>query len=154
MRDSIGGIYAITVVLIFIVLMSGFLAYTTNYNKAYKMKNRIITILEKYDNEVSTAAQKEIQKYAKSIGYSADREYTSKCDGVNFKLDSYKVGWCYSEKDKNGTGVGGTGEEYTSRYVDVKTFVSIDIPVFNNIFSNIKYFTVTGATKQITKLKN
>jgi len=163
MRDSIGGVYSLAIVFAFIIIISGFLAYTTNYNKAYKMKNKIITILEKYDNDINAdhdAPQKEIQAYAKSIGYSADKNYTSKCASTNFTNDSRNVGWCYKITTKNGNGVGETGAgaredgnyEYTSKYVDIKTFVSIDVPILNTIFPNIRLFTVTGATKQITKV--
>lgn len=157
MRDSIGGVYSLTIVFLFIAIASGYIAYTTNYNKAYKMKNKIIDILEKYDNDADNSdAQLEIKEYANSIGYSADTKYSSKCVDP-WEKDKYHIGWCYKITDKNGQGVGETGNrkentEYTSNYVNVKTFVSIDVPIFNNIFPNIKYFTVTGATKQITKI--
>ena len=42
MREAFGGYAAIGIVSLFIIVVSGFLAFTTNYNKAFKMKNRII----------------------------------------------------------------------------------------------------------------
>ena len=136
MNDSIGGIYALALVFFGIVIISGFMAFTTNYNKAFKMKNRIVYILEKYDNNpTSSDALEEIRDYAKSIGYS-------------------NTGWCYqviynSKKDE---ATNGSIDEYESKYVNVRTFVSIDIPILNTLFPHIKYFSVDGSTKQIVKL--
>lgn len=151
MREALGGYLALVIVFGFIIIISGFLAFTTNYNKAFKMKNRIITILEKYDNKVTDQAEREIRDYAKSIGYSASKKYTNNdCNGVDFTLDKYNVGWCYRVKTfkSNVKKV----NEYTSTYVDVKTYVSIDVPILNSIFPHINFFRVTGATRQMTKL--
>lgn len=155
MREALGSYYALIVVFGFIIIISGFLAFTTNYNKAFKMKNRIITILEKYNNDPNNSnAQKEIKAYASSIGYSASKKYTtSGCDGVEYTLDSNNTGWCFKVHKEEPTIPGKKGNtEYTSRYVDIKTFVSIDVPILNNIFPNLKLFTVTGSTRQMTKL--
>lgn len=157
MREALGSYYALLIVFGFIIIISAFLAFTTNYNKAFKMKNRIITILEKNNNEVTDRAQREIRDYAKSIGYSASKKYTNNdCDGVDFALDKYNVGWCYRVKELGSKKTIASGKkgvtEYKSNYIDVKTFVSIDVPIFNNIFPYLNFFQVTGATRQITKL--
>lgn len=155
MREALGSYYALLIVFGFIIIISSFLAFTTNYNKAFKMKNRIITILEKYNNNPNNKeAQKEIKNYASSIGYSASKQYTNTgCNGVDYQLDSNNTGWCYKVHKDEPTVPGKKGtSEYTSTYVDIRTFVSIDVPIFNNIFPNIKLFTVEGSTKQITKL--
>ena len=164
MRDSIGSIYPLVIVISFIVLMSGFLAFSVNYNKAFRTKNRIIYILEKYGNDpTNSEAQAEIKNYANEIGYNASKEYTLGCDGVKFVKDGNNTGWCYnvvtvSSDTTNGSGANERGltngaiAEYKTTYVNVKTFVSIDVPIFNKLFSKIKFFTVSGSTKQITTL--
>ena len=155
MNNSIGGIYALALVFFGIVIISGFMAFTTNYNKAFKMKNRIVYILEKYDNNpTSSDALEEIRDYAKSIGYSASSQFTSSCNGTSYTLDGNNTGWCYqviynSKKDE---ATNGSIDEYDSKYVNVRTFVSIDIPILNTLFPHIKYFSVDGSTKQIVKL--
>lgn len=151
MNNSIGGVYALALVFFGIVIISGFMAFTTNYNKAFKMKNRIVYILERYDNNpTSDEALGEIRAYAKSIGYSASSQFTSTCDGADYTLDSNNTGWCYkvvynSKKDQ---ATNGEIDEYESKYVNVRTFVSIDIPILNTLFPHIKYFSVDGSTKQ------
>lgn len=158
MRDSIGSVYPLVIVIGFIVLMSGFLAFSVNYNKAFRMKNKIIYVLEKYNNNpASVEAQNEIREYAQSIGYSASGEYTAGCNGSSYSRDANSTGWCYKQivtsNDVNGERTNGEIAEYVSTYVNVKTFVSIDVPIFNKLFPNIRFFTVTGSTKQITTLK-
>lgn len=160
MREATGGIYALGIVFAFIIIISSFLAFTTNYNKAFKMKNRIITILEQHHNDPSNSeVQKQIREYAQSIGYSASKEYTRGCNGVDYALDSNNTGWCYkinqvsSNKTMSTSGDKGI-QEYTSTYVDVVTFVSIDVPILNQLFPNLNLFQVTGSTRQLTEINN
>ena len=154
MRDSIGGIFSLAMVFAFIIIISGFIAFTTNYNKAFKMKNRIINILEKYGNDpTNNKALEEITEYAKVIGYSASSNYTKTCNGSTYTLDSNNTGWCYNVKTLSSQKTNGGIKEYIATYVDVKTFVSIDIPILNALFPNLRMFSVTGSTKQITKLE-
>lgn len=153
MRDSLGGVYSLGIVFAFIIIISGFLAFTTNYNKAFKMKNRIINVLEKYGNDPTNSnAQEEIKEYANSIGYSASKKYTAGCNGVSYTLDSNNTGWCYNIKKVSSDKTNGSIKEYVTTYIDVKTFVSIDVPILNSLFPNIRFFTVKGSTKQIVKL--
>ena len=49
MRESIGTQTIFKAVLIFTFLFSGFIAVAITYNKAYKIKNEVINILEKYE---------------------------------------------------------------------------------------------------------
>lgn len=46
MRDAIGGVVNIQIILVFIVIVSGYLAFSVNYTKAFRVKNKIITTLE------------------------------------------------------------------------------------------------------------
>lgn len=155
MKDSIGGVYSLGIVFAFIIIISGFLAFTTNYNKAFKMKNRIINVLEKYQNDPDNQdAQQEIKEYANSIGYNASKKYTTGCNGVSYTLDRNNTGWCYSVRTVSSNDTNGGVTEYVSTYVDVETFVSIDIPILNNLFPHIRLFTVTGSTKQIVKMND
>lgn len=155
MRDSVGGVYALSIVFAFIIIVSGVLAFTVNYNKAFKMKNRIITIIEKYENDInghSIDIKKEIRESAKEISYSASPAFTRICASENYKIDN-ESGYCYQEIKSRENKFAGV-DEYTTTYVNVKTFVSIDIPILNRLFPHLNFFSVTGSTKQITKLAN
>ena len=43
MRDALGGIVNITIIVVFLVIVSGYLAFNVNYTKAFRVKNKIIT---------------------------------------------------------------------------------------------------------------
>ena len=46
MRDGIGSVVMITIIIVFIVAASSYLAFNVNYTKAFRMKNKIISIYE------------------------------------------------------------------------------------------------------------
>ena len=47
MRESMGGTWLFGIMALFIVLFSGFIAYSISYTKAFKTKNQIINLIEK-----------------------------------------------------------------------------------------------------------
>ena len=74
MKDALGGIVNIWFIAVFIVIISGYLAFSIQYNKAFRMKNEIIEAIEQcdgYENGTSRlCAQEIITSYMKQIGYS------------------------------------------------------------------------------------
>ena len=46
MRDSIAGAWLYSIILIFIVILVGFIAISINYNKAYKLKTTVVNLIE------------------------------------------------------------------------------------------------------------
>ena len=44
MRDAIGGSVNLVIIVVFMLLVSGYLAFNINYTKAFKVKNKIILI--------------------------------------------------------------------------------------------------------------
>ena len=51
MRDSIGGTVILVIIMVFMVFAIAYLAYNVNYQKAFRMKNKIISIYEKYNGK-------------------------------------------------------------------------------------------------------
>ena len=47
MKESIGNVWLFTVVLIFIMIFAAYLTVTLNYSKAFKIKNEVLSIIEK-----------------------------------------------------------------------------------------------------------
>ncbi len=156
MNQSIGSVWPLAFTLAFIAFISGFLAFTVNYNKAYKMKDRIVYILEKNDNKLPSSSgsdeiSAEIKAYADKIGYNASEAYTQTCNDMGNNVYALN-GVCYQEVKVSSDNTNGINKEYTTKYVNIRTFVSIDVPIFNRIFSNIPVFSVKGSTKQVTSL--
>ena len=68
MREAIGTQTVFKTILIFTFLFSGFIAVAITYNKAYKIKNEVINILEKYEG-VNSQSLTIINNYLDNSGY-------------------------------------------------------------------------------------
>ena len=152
MKDAFGGIFSLFLIGFFIAMISGILAFTVNYAKAFKMKNSVISNLERFEagpgcfyGTGSDDCEARIIEYAKSIGYSPAG---GNCDseGMNAGVGNIFCYKCFAStnsdkdwyKNHNTTGV----------YCTVSTKVNIDIPVFNKIM-DLKIFKVHGETRVI-----
>lgn len=146
MNDSIGGAMLLNIVIfivsILLLLLIGFLSYS----KAYKVKNRIVNIVnkyEKYDTTIdasgSNAMINEINSDLASIGYSVRER--SNCDNTSLgevvpTNSSYN--YCVYKNE-----VDSTAEVGKSYYYVIETFSTIEIPLVGNILT----IPVHGETK-------
>ncbi|MBQ6477666.1 MAG: hypothetical protein IJI43_04465 [Bacilli bacterium] len=159
MSDAIGGVFNIVIIAVFLVLISGYMAFNVNYSKAFKFKNKIISNLEAYDGECGsgTNCANDIDEYGKKIGYSVFRISPNDISGDYSKVDGSYISsgspscpnnqYCiipYTETIKLAR-----GKNKTTRYYKVITVVNVDIPVINRIMPGIKLFHVTGDTKKM-----
>ena len=137
MRDAIGGVFNITFVAIFIVVISGYLAFTISYSKAFKVKNKIISVLEQYQG-YSPAAQDKINIYIKEIGYNT----------VNKQKEGWdcQMGYCVKWNDETSS-----ANSFPTGYYSVITYVQIDLPIFNKFLPFLNKFQTTGDTMTIRK---
>ena len=55
MRDAFGGLVNIVIIVVFIVVVSGYLAFNVTYTKAFKVKNKMISLLEQYEGKCGSA---------------------------------------------------------------------------------------------------
>lgn len=143
MRDAFGGIVNIVIIVVFLTLVSGYLAFNVNYTKAFRVKNKIISTFEEYegncDNE-SSACNTKIQNYMKELGYSAP--------DFNLTSEGYtcKYGYCYKKIEVT---TGDVSETKQRAYYKIVTQINIDIPIINKILPGLKIFQVSGDTKPI-----
>ena len=56
MKQSIANVWILGLVITFILIFSAFIIITINYNKVFKMKNTVITIIEKHNGMTSKRA--------------------------------------------------------------------------------------------------
>lgn len=49
MRQSIGATWILQLVIVFMLIFVGFLALSINYTKAFRIKNEVLSIIEKYE---------------------------------------------------------------------------------------------------------
>ncbi len=141
MREAIGATWLFNIVIVFILLFTGYLCLAINYSRAYNVKNEVVDIIER-NNGYNTRAQEEIANYLSKIGYRT----TGKCEeGMKGNNDdkSYGLGesvYCYKEMK-----TGGEDDYADSTYYQVQVFFRIDLPVLRDVFT----FSVKGDSNQL-----
>ena len=136
MRNAIGGTWLFGLVATFIVLMSGFLAISINYHKAYLVRSDLIDMIEQrehYDAEI-------VDNYFNQAGNFA----TGRCP------DLEEYGKSLSSKNANGKSRycvyyrnADDDTNIPKAYYKVNVFFKIDLPVIRSIFT----MRVPGTTK-------
>lgn len=150
MRDAFGGAFSIKLMLIFLILYVSFICVALNYARAFRVKNRIINIIEQYEGynkDNSTYVDEMINEYLNNAGYSIKYDDTRKANGES-------VSGC--EADFNG--FIGKGRGYCinqiidtstkSTYYQVETYMKFTLPIVNVNFP----IAIRGETRKIEKL--
>ena len=151
MREAIGSAFIVNMILVFIAVISALLIGSINYSKAYKVKDRIVYIIEKYDGW-NSGAQEEVDKQLKTLGYRIDSGFGSNCESLYKKKygNSYKV-----DNLLHGKNVGTSQYNYCvyrvhfdsgiGDYYSVTTFMRFDIPLIGGLL----VFPISGETSVI-----
>lgn len=157
MRDSIGATWIFSICLTFIVLFTAYLAISVNYAKAFKIKNRVISMIEEHEG-YNSSMNEDIISYLVDQGYTAkgvctselitdasstsgrywelqscikyDGDTTSRCNACVYRMNTH------SDIDEVGTG---------QAYYKVLTFFRFDLPVIGNMLT----FQVSGESNMI-----
>lgn len=145
MRDSLGGIPIIAIVVVFIVAALGYMAFNVNYTKAFRMKNKVIDILEDYGGPEKCSSnadcKRDIKEYRDSIGYSTGGTISCKSGYTSFE-DLF----CWYRIPNNN---GGIDEGTTYSSYQIATKINVDIPIVRNFVANISSFYIEGQTAPI-----
>lgn len=159
MRDAFGGLVNIAIIIVFLVIVSGYMAYNVSYAKAFRVKNKIISTIEEFDGKCDFSKKgdtcvKVIDTYMAQIGYnplgkdkatSASFDAPSNCRASSVNC---QTGYCTMKCEYNSDK--GIGNKYY--YYRVVTYVTLDIPIVNKVMSGMSVFQVTGDTMRIKKL--
>lgn len=149
MRDAVGGTFMIKVLLIFLAVYIIFMAAALNYAKAFRVKNRVMDIIEQNEgmeeadfNNLSgtntSGVTGKINEYLNTISYNVELTEKNKEN----KGTCFEKGFCIDIKeDTNIDGI-------VSTYYRVTTFVRIEFPFFNLNFT----IPITGETRKIERI--
>ena len=69
MKESVANSYVFSIIIVIVGVCSGLIIVSMNYSKVFKMKNRIIQILEKHGTYNNNEVRDEIDTFLKSAGY-------------------------------------------------------------------------------------
>ncbi|MEG2321921.1 MAG: hypothetical protein RSB71_00315 [Bacilli bacterium] len=120
MKEAIGTSYVFNFVIIFVGVMIALLIGSIAYTKGFKIRNRIINIIEKhegYDNNT----EDEIKEDLRTIGY---QNTTKKCGNHNGR-----------QPFNNNSGYNYCIYQYSTAkgpYYGVKVFIHFDIPIIGD----------------------
>lgn len=145
MRESIGNSYVFNIIIVFVGIIILILIGSLSYSKAFKIKTKVISIIEKNKGYNNTTVRTEIDDYLNTAGYRVTR--TSERNNSSLRC-----------KDVNGVKAMNTGNNYdyciyrfdTVRgpYYRVTVFISFDIPVISSYLR----IPMSGETRVIYEL--
>lgn len=160
MREAIGGTWLFQIVIVFVLLFSGFMCLTINQSKAFNVKDRIIQTIQSYDGidlnsqcTGSGGALCEIASYLIDSAYrtTGDCRKESEKDGVTYygftkegKTSNNNAAFCVAKV------VSETSNSYSAElpsvsYYRVVVFYQLDLPIFHDLFN----FKIKGDTRTI-----
>ena len=138
MQEAFGGLLNVFLLALFLTIVSGVLAVSVNYIKAFRMKNYVISSIEKYEatsclKNQQSACSNEIVSSANKLGYSGSgltcpHGYSPDFNGL----------YCFKSKFHS----------KGSYSYSVITQVDFNFPVINKILS-FDFFQVHGDTRVI-----
>lgn len=151
MKEAIGQTFSLEFIIVFLLLLNGYMAFNVNYTKAFRVKNEIRSIIQKNEG-LTKEAMKDIDDYMQKVNYTQSEGFTDWCskDGRDLYVcttpSNRKFCMDVVTSDKYGTRDG----HNIAAYYTVYTFVDINIPLINRIYDTIGgIFAVTGETSLI-----
>ena len=146
MREAFGGAFTIKLMLIFLAIYIAFIAVALNYAKAFRVKNRIIDIIEQnegidsYDDTKEGSVIGNINSYLNTVGYYVNLANIKNNNTEN--INCYDRGYCIEETTAPVT------DGITSKYYKVTTYININFPFFKLSFN----IPITGETRKIERI--
>lgn len=149
MRQAIGSTWIMQLVIVFMLIFVAFLTLSINYTKAYKIKNEVLTFLEKYEGATSgeNGSVALINNYLRYNGYRTVGSCPAESYGAS-SLESNtlvpiseggKYYYCVRK-------VNTSNQTFPNRSsYELETFFKFNLPIFGDIFT----FRVTGETIDI-----
>ena len=147
MREVTGSTWTFQMIILFMLIFAAFLALVLNYSKAYNVKNRMLSVIEKYEGVTSESARV-INNYNIQKGYNTkgtcpkDENWIGAIDldgTFEVSQNGEEYYYCFIERTININSV-----PYI--YYDVIVFYHFNLPVIGDLFM----YRIKGETKEFT----
>ena len=153
MKDSIGGMWLLGIIMTFMVLLITFVTLSLNYSTVFRLKSDMINAIEE-SNGFNTQTKIKIDGIISDYGYKtfktcSFKEHTGNVLGILKDssgdapplVNNYTrpVNYCII-REKNHT-----SRARTETYYTIQVFFGFDLPVLGDIFT----FRVNGETNQV-----
>ena len=141
MRTPIAYTFIFNLMIIFILIVFAFMAGTMSYYKAFKVNNRIVHSIEKFEG-FNSDSQLEIEIFLGSMSYkSGGKRCAETYKGMTLVHEGVTYSYCIYIDLENPK----SGEYYN---YGVLTYMSIDFPLLNVV--NFPVFTRTNEIYKFT----
>ena len=145
MREGIGSVFLYNMIILFIIIVFGLISATISYYKAFKINERILASIEKFEG-FNSLAKYDITNYLTSIGYTSLQTDIQSSDCPKFPNNTDKGTltvdkksshlYCvYFHKDDRGekekSKVNGDEQPIYYNY-SVVIYIFIDLPIVGN----------------------
>lgn len=137
MKEAIGNSFLVTLSIVFLFLIMSLLVASLSYSKAYKAKNKIVSVIEKY-NGFDASAEDEVNTDLFKMGYKTNttsrrcKEYENKVLLHDTEAGTYD--YCVYEVSST-----------RGRYYQVVTYMHFDVPIIEQYLT----FEVKGDSRTI-----
>ncbi|MGE5455833.1 MAG: hypothetical protein ACM3O4_01830 [Ignavibacteriales bacterium] len=135
MRESIANSYIFNLIIVFVGILIVLLVGSLSYSKTFKIKTRIIEIIEKYETYNNGVVRTEINTLLSQAGYKVTRGTPKACPSLNGQTainNQSNYRYCiYKFSDVRGY------------YYTVTVFISFEFPVIGDVVE----FPLTGQTR-------
>ena len=150
MRDAISGAMTLQIIVIFMIIINCYLAFSVNYTKAFRVKNEIRSIVEKNEG-MTCSAISQINDLMLKSNYKMNTQFENWCSNNGYTVARLDAGsFCYKYNKVDVTGTSNDLSTYKGAYYTIATFVNVDIPLVNNLLPFAgNLFLVKGETALI-----
>lgn len=150
MKEAMGGVFSLEFIIVFLLILNGYMAFNVNYTKAFRVKNEIRSIIQKNEG-LTDNAMNQIEEYMNKVNYTQAQGFNDYCSkkGMYTCNTANKRYFCMNvtTSDKYGKNTQGYN---IAAYYSVTTFVDINIPIINKFFDRLGgLFAVNGETSLI-----
>lgn len=143
MRDAVGGSLLLNLIVIFTSVVILFFVGILSYSKAYKVKNRIVEVIERTDGNITDNILGEINNELTKVGYKVigsapddDKCSRDSSRGACTNLNTSTFNYCICQH-------GGTD----AKIFEVITYAQFEFPVIGDLLT----IPVKGETKMLGK---
>lgn len=152
MSDAVGGVVNVVLIVFFIVAIASYMAFNVNYQKAFNVKNEIVSLYEEYNGRCTTNCKTEIANYEAKLGYKNIKLVSKNAAETCFEQYGYCVeGVEARAKYEKDSAINKSIVHYC--YFKIRTQVLVDFPIIDNLMQ-LSVFQVTGQTRTLKILDN
>ena len=137
MREGIGSVFLYNMIILFIIIVFGLLSATISYYKAFKVNERLLYMIDKFEG-YNSLAEEEMEQFLTSIGYTYSPTGQADCPevmngGTLYRAKDAKHLYCvyYYYDDRGSQEADRTNGDRQPIYYNyaLTSYIYVDLPI-------------------------